>query len=98
MAKRKTIHVERVKELVNKYLLNSKDENKDIRFGNAILLEQILHETGNYRGFGYLNAQHMADSQLGSTIGVNTTPERPAETQTHEELFKGTDDSRRFYY
>lgn len=98
MAKRKTIKVNRVKELVNSYLLNSRDDNKDLRFGNAILLEQVLMETGNYNGFGYLNARDMKRSELGDSIGINTTNDKPAETLTHEERFENTDDSRRYYF
>lgn len=98
MAKRKTIKVERVLDLTNKYLLNSQDSNRDLRLGNAVLLEQILMETGNYRGFGYLNAQDMSKSKLGNSLGINTTPDQPAETLSHAERFEGTDDSRRYYF
>lgn len=98
MSKRKTIPVAKVKELVNNYLLNSADHNVGIRHGNALLLEQILHETGNYRGYGFLNKYHMAESEFGTTVGINTTNDKPAETQTHDELFSKCDDSRRIYY
>ncbi len=73
MAKRKTIKVERLKELVNLYLLNSRDDNAGLRYGNAALLEQVLHETGNYRGYGYLNAENMKSSEFGFSMGVNTS-------------------------
>lgn len=98
MAKRKTIKVDRVKELVNAYLQNSWDKNRDLRLGNAVVLEQILHETGNYNGFGYLTAQDMAKSELGNSVGINTTPENPAETLSYEDKFAGTDDTRRYYF
>lgn len=95
---RKTIRVNRIKELVNKYLVNSADHNRGLRLGNAIMLEQVLMETRNYKGFGYLNKRHMKNSECGgTTVGINNSV-IPAEKQTHEELFNNTDDSRRFYY
>lgn len=51
---RKTIPVERVKELANGMLLNSQDEMTKEREGIYTLLEQVLMDTGNYHGFRYL--------------------------------------------
>ena len=53
MRAKKTIAVERVKNLVNAYL---KGENSSTEGRRAVtaLLEIILHETGNYNGFNYL--------------------------------------------
>lgn len=50
---RKTIPVERVREMANAMLENSTDPKRDARFGVAHLLEQVLMETGNYKGFGF---------------------------------------------
>ena len=95
---RKTIDIKRLKELANSYLLNSADDHKDMRFGTACLLEQALHETGNYNGFGYLNRNDMKASDFGSSVGINTDIGVFAEDLSHEERFEGTDDSRRYYY
>jgi len=55
MAKRKTIPVVRVKEIANHVLANStEDFSPEQRLAVAGLLETILMETDNYRGFGYL--------------------------------------------
>ena len=55
MAKRKTIEVEKVKEIVNNLLANSTEEVTSMeRLMAARVLERVLFETGNYKGFGYL--------------------------------------------
>ena len=96
--KRKTISVDRLKEMANHYMMHSPDHHTANRAGNAVLLEAVLHETGNYNGFGYLNANDMKASDFGNTVGINTTPDKPAESLTYEEKFEGTDDTRRFYF
>lgn len=52
---RKTIEVEFIKEKVNKFLRESKDEQIKEREAQASLLNSILFETGNYKGFSYIN-------------------------------------------
>ena len=61
--KRKTIDVETIKNMVNERLEKSKDtfevsgyDANSFRHGIASLLEDILHKTGNYKGFGYLES------------------------------------------
>lgn len=57
MSKRKTIPVEKVKEIANQFLANSSNNeymNSDVRAGVAVLLERILFETKNYAGFNYV--------------------------------------------
>ena len=49
----KTIHVQRIKEMANKALKN-KELTDDQREGVRMLLENILFETDNYGGFGYV--------------------------------------------
>ena len=61
MAKRQTINVELVKEKVNTYLAElptgkTPEETvkyKYLRFGARTVLETILHETGNYKGYAH---------------------------------------------
>lgn len=66
MPARKTVDVSFVREKVNSYLRytdrfaiegtadKTAVEWKGIRYGQCALLETILHETGNYKGFGYV--------------------------------------------
>lgn len=64
---RKTVDVEDVREVANK-MLASKDsayrgtpeENAGYRLGVAALLEWVLHESGNYAGYGYQRGNHPA--------------------------------------
>lgn len=57
MRERLTIPVESVRERVNLYLATSGNgpDDRDKRLGACIVLEDILHATGNYRGFQYVN-------------------------------------------
>jgi len=67
---RKTIPVERVKELVNGMLERSADDvSPDSRLMVASLLETILMETGNYHGFGYLPGVIDFDKNPPEVIG-----------------------------
>ena len=69
--RRKTIEVEAIKEMVNNYLRESSDKfvgpnAKSIRYGHAQLLGEILHQTGNYKGFLYIqdiNSENFDDSR-----------------------------------
>lgn len=55
MPKRKTIDVNRVKDHANMMLANSSDELPDeARYAIAAVLEWVLMDTGNYRGFGHV--------------------------------------------
>ena len=49
--KRKTIEVEAVKAAANHMLANSLPELTEGRTSVAVLLERVLMDTGNYRGF-----------------------------------------------
>lgn len=68
ITKRKTIEVERVKELANKFLDLSSNCQTNERIGVAGLLENILHETGNYKGFNYISGKGIIhDERPGGT-------------------------------
>jgi hypothetical protein len=59
---RKTIPVERVKEIVNNLLANStEDVTPAERVTVAHVLEIVLMETGNYKGFGYVPGTYEFD-------------------------------------
>jgi hypothetical protein len=50
---RKTIAVERIKEIINEQLKNDK-LSQDAKEGLCGVLEIVLMETGNYHGFNHL--------------------------------------------
>lgn len=69
MAK-KTIKVDEIKDIVNKFLLHSKDEYEERRIGMCVVLEKILFDTDNYQGFKNLNPRDMLDSIDGKIPGI----------------------------
>ena len=68
---RKTIKVEDVRVMVNDMLLNSPDSSKAERDGMISVLESILHKTGNYEGFMYLDKDDMEQSECGCSVGIH---------------------------
>lgn len=56
---KKTIEVSRIKEMVNHYLKNSSKSEYAERLGECFLLEAILMETGNYKGFRYIETDEI---------------------------------------
>lgn len=96
---RKTIEIEKIKGRINDHLLHTKDECSRERQALMLFLENILHDTGNYRGFGYLNWKDMERSASGSTVGVNYDKNGDLLPYDEEnQRFKGTDKTRVFYY
>jgi hypothetical protein len=53
--KTKTIKVEQLRNDINEWLANSEPELVDVRQGYILTLEYVLHSTGNYAGFSYLD-------------------------------------------
>jgi hypothetical protein len=94
MASRKTIEVERVKKQVNSMLLHTPDEMKAERRGMAMVLEHILHESENYRGFAYLGEHDMKQSLDGKSIGILPY----VEGGNPSDRFIGTDSTRVHYF
>jgi hypothetical protein len=88
---RKTIAVSSVKEKINGIILNSEDNQKEVRESLGLLLEEILMETKNYKGFKYLTKKDMELSYSGTTVGIN-------DDQKDKTLFEGTDHTRICYY
>ena len=64
---RKTISVEFVKDEINATLARSADSESERRWGMMAVLEKILHESGNYSGFRYLEV----DEINGAVPGIN---------------------------
>jgi len=92
MAKsRKTVSVEYLIDKVNHYLRHSSDDKQGERQGALNLLEIVLVETVNYRGFGYLNHRDMETSESGMSVGIH-------EDNVEGEKFQDTDHTRVHYY
>lgn len=88
---RKTIEVEKIKEFVNKGLAESIDGkyvDSQWRYGLCSMLEQILHETDNYKGYWNLRGDEVPEGQKPGII----FDESPAHNHQYP------DDSRRRYY
>ena len=66
MAKKKTIKVQETLDYAN-YQLGRTDEyaTKEFKAGITVMIEQILHLTGNYRGFMFLNNNDSDVNTLG---------------------------------
>lgn len=72
---RKTVNVEDLKNTVNNILANMYgDSEGDARYrkGMMTILEDILHSTGNYRGFQYLGIHQVPKNQKP---GINMGPD-----------------------
>lgn len=91
MKARKTIKIDRLKEIVNGMLLNTCDEMKNDRQAVICVLETALHETGNYNGFMYLDKHQMLQSNFGHSVGIHI------DKSDYAEKFENTDGSRRRY-
>jgi hypothetical protein len=101
MMARKTINVDRVKEIVNGILLNTADDMKANREAATHVLEMVLHETGNYHGFQYLDENAMMKSMNGHSVGINinTCPTWAECTiLSIKDKFKHTDETRKRYF
>lgn len=57
---RKTIEVGKILKMANTFLA-AKHTTDDEREGVCALLEAVLHESGNYEGFRYLDAKDYPD-------------------------------------
>ena len=66
---RKTIEVSEMLEWANNHLKRTDEyANKGFKSGISTMIEKILHDTGNYKGFGFINND---DSETG-TLGYYT--------------------------
>jgi hypothetical protein len=66
--KRKTIPVENIREQANRFFQNSKNDFADQRIALQYFVGDLLMQTGNYKGFGYLSK---SDVTPGTTFGVD---------------------------
>lgn len=90
MSKRKTINVAEVLNTVNLVLADSAyddDRHQQYRMGMCILLEDILHKTGNYKGYSYLTQDEIVPDCRPGVRYENGKAE-----------FVDTDETRRHYH
>jgi len=83
-------------ELVNRRNLESTC-SPDVRQGWNSLLEDMLHATGNYSGFGYYSNDDLP-STVQPGVRVETTDMGRGVADDMNERFRDCDDTRRFYY
>ena len=100
MSKRKTISVAEVRNTVNAILKDAAyddDKHRQYRMGMCLLLEDILHKTGNYKGYRYLLENEVPDNcSPGVNYEVNAKGHFvPCEDYTAR--FFNTDETRRCY-
>ena len=95
-AKRKTVTVKALVERVNR--MNKESTcSREIRQGWNELLESVLHETGNYRGYGYCQKE---DVPAGAAPGVRYETDARGHRvpcADYTERFRDCDDTRRRY-
>jgi len=90
--KRKTITVDTLRELINRSLAVSHC-SQDRRQGKIDILESILHDTGNYKGFRYLSGDSVP---MGKLPGVNYKDGNP--DADYVARFVNTDPTRVAYF
>lgn len=82
---RKTINVADVRESANQILAAS-TTSPDVRLGICSMLEKILMDSGNYKGYRYLGSTEVPEGQ------------DPGIRWIGELICEYPDKSRRFYY
>lgn len=90
---RKNVSVEAIKANVNRMIAESTC-NAEGRMGMLKILESILHETGNYKGFCYLTVNEVPHGHLP---GINLD-QYGEHMEDYEKRFLNTDKTRVFYF
>jgi hypothetical protein len=68
MKARKTVEITTIREKANAFFANSKNELAGERKTLQMFVADLLMNTGNYRGFNYLEKHHVV---LGQSFGVD---------------------------
>lgn len=84
---RKTFSVDALRDMVNQMCKDSVPESQGIRQGAMLVLEQVLHDTGNYKGFRYL-----LEGECTGQPGVNYLNGLPH--PDYQKRFENTDPTR----
>ena len=87
---RKTFNVSELVDLVNGICKDSDPSREDVRQGAMNVLETVLHESGNYKGFRYL----LAEETTGRP-GVNY---KDGQMLDYPARFENTDRTRVMYF
>jgi hypothetical protein len=91
---RKTIEVESMLKFANERLAWVSEANTpEMRWGVIVMIEEILHKSGNYNGFRYLD-----NHELPSDVLPGVRRGEDGDALTYEERFTNTDETRRYYF
>ena len=90
---RKTFNVKEFTQQINAVLAKSTC-SPDHRQGTMMTLEQVLHATGNYRGFRYLT---QAETPAGFAPGINIDV-IGQDIEAYKARFANTDNTRVSYH
>ena len=95
--KRKTFKVSELTDMVNHFLANSFYTDPATRKGMMVVLESVLNETGNYKGYRYLSKQEVPKNQKP---GINEECYDKIDWTNVDDiqLFENCDYTRVFYY
>jgi hypothetical protein len=91
---RKSFDVEEFRQYVNDLLFKTIC-SPEHRRGFIRILENVLHSTGNYKGFYYLSKDEIS---IGQLPGINISPIDGQNLIDLVERFKNTDDTRVHYF
>lgn len=86
---RKTFEVEAIKNYTNGILAAPNHVGKEMREGAILVLDHLLHRSGNYKGYRYL---HQYELEAGITPGIDSTSGDDAAEWVI------MDETRRFYF
>ena len=95
---RKTLNISDLVNNANSMLKHSADECADMRRGMMNLVETTLMGAGAYKGYRYLSPADMAESDMGSSFGINPAPVGVGVDPEDWDKFEGTDRTRVAYY
>lgn len=93
---KKTIKITDLLNTVNDFLLNSRDDWKERRIGASIMLNNLLHDAGAYRGFNSLTERDMEKSTNGKSFGI--LPYDPENPRADRYAAPNLDSSRVVYF
>jgi hypothetical protein len=83
--RRKTMIVAEIKQFANEVLQSSK-QDQEFRFGIITMVERILMDSGNYRGYRYLDTTELPEDVLPGVVTIT------------EGEFSFPDETRRSYF
>lgn len=80
---RKTVNVAEIITSIND-VLKWANSTPEYRFGQISIAENILHATGNYRGFRYLLESEVPAGHLPGMVMLGTVEDTPIELRFQE--------------